>query len=83
VGVLQYNVTYPVKWTKEGKEGTRWPIVGRAFEGKQGSITIQLDAIPLNFTGKLMLFLIDEDKPGAKASLLSQGSPPSDGDVPF
>lgn len=79
----QFNVVYPVEWAKDGKKGTRWPTIGRAFEGNRG-ITLQLDAIPINFDGKLMLFEIDEGKltrpPGGPPP---QGGPPEPEDVPF
>ncbi len=78
----QWNVTFPLKWTKDGRDGTRWPIVGRAFEGRTG-ITLQIDAIPLNFTGKLMLFEIDEKDLKAGKTTAPQGNPPADEDVPF
>jgi len=85
--VRQFNITYPVKWTKDGRDGTRWPIIGRAFEGKKGNITLQIDAIPLNFDGKLVLFEIEEDaEKGAtrQTALPLRGAlPPADEDVPF
>lgn len=47
---------WDVKTPKEGKDGkTFWTKCGAAFEGKGDSISIVLDALPVN--GKLSLFI--------------------------
>lgn len=57
----KYNVCYGIEG--EGKK-TRWRTVGSAWEHKKDGkvrIDVTIDALPINFTGKLCLFEIIDD----------------------
>ena len=57
---VQYNISVPETYEKNGEEKTAWTNVGRAFANDGGSISLDL---PKNVavSGRVMLFPKDED----------------------
>lgn len=51
---------------RDDKPATRWRRIGAAFENQDGSITVQLDAIPLQWLsvgeGRLQIRADDDDR---------------------
>ena len=61
-----FKILYSIE-NGRGEGKTRWVRVGTGFPNKIG-IGLVLDAIPVNFDGKLLLVPADEEPPASSAS---------------
>ena len=61
-----FTVSYPKPDEKDPKK-TWWINVGVAWPQPNGNIKIRLDAVPINFTGELVLFPKQERGDGTQA----------------
>ena len=55
------NIVFPVKYTKDGEEKTRWLNCGKFIE-KDWKQYIKLDSIPVEFNGWFNVFEQDDSK---------------------
>lgn len=78
----RYDVMSVVDYkTRDGESKSRWTRVGSAFENRDGSITVLLDALPVN--GKVILQVPRErDAGGAGGGGRRQGEFRGQGHAP-
>ena len=58
---LQYRISVPQPYEKDGEEKTAWTSVGTAFANESGNITLDLpDHIAVS--GRVVLFPKDDEK---------------------
>lgn len=79
-----YNIVFPKKGkNRDGMDTMRWVQVGSGIETPRG-IKLSIDAIPVDFTGDLMLFPRKPDEKGDPTHVRGVLSSPMDSDdVPF
>lgn len=56
---LQYNISVPQTYEKDGETKTAWTTVGRAFANDSGNITLDLPQ-HVAVSGRVVLFPNDE-----------------------
>lgn len=79
----EYNVCFAKKYTSKGQDKQRWVQVGAAFRTAKG-IHLRLDAMPIGFSGELMLFENVYSKPaGAPSYETPAMGSPQGGDTDF
>lgn len=63
---VRWAATWPKTIVRDGKEETFWVQIGSAFRyppapGTKDRIEVRIDSIPLNWDGRVVLFLKEED----------------------
>ncbi len=56
---VQYNISVPEKYEKDGEEKTSWTTVGTAFQNDKGSISLRIPA-NISVSGDVVLFPKDD-----------------------
>ena len=56
---IQYNISVPETYEKDGEEKTAWTSVGTAFQNEKGSISLKIPA-NIAVSGNVMLFPKDD-----------------------